>query len=409
MTPSTATRHNDQKQDPLVKGALFLFFLLLFADEGLAERGIILDGGAVAPARDGLLGDALGGGDFVRDLVERHLQRQRVVITFFGVFLEQLQDEVFQPDRTIERLTRDPRGLLFEMGKEHLGRRRSDERGLTGQHLEHHAAQGVQVGLARNGGFPRDLFGSHVGVGADGPPGRRQRGRLCVASNSKVAEFKPAVFSQKQVGRLEIAMDDAVVVGVFKCQGDLARLFDRLFPGISSLLLQQLFDAATVHVFHGVEVLRLVLAPAIIADDVVVAELAEDGHFALEAANELLIGRQLRRQHLHGHQPAVFQVCREIHDTHSADAELPFQLERADAALGLALRFDVLAPLFVQAAPRWIALLTQMTRPQLHRAARSVHLLAGAVRPATGHPSRGFELSHRQFCSIARPRSTSVN
>ncbi len=150
-------------------------------------------------------------------------------------------------------------------------------------------------------------------------------------------------------------MNNAVVVGVFERQGDLARLFDCLFPGVSPLLLQHLFDAAPVHVFHGVEVLRLVLAPAVIADDVVVAELAENGHFTQEAADELLIGRQLRRQHLHGHQLAVFQVRRQIHDAHSADAELAFQLKRADAALGLALRFDVLAPLLVQAAPRWIA------------------------------------------------------
>ena len=63
-------------------------------------------------------------------------------------------------------------------------------------------------------------------------------------------------------------MNDAVIVGVFERQGDLPGVADRLFPGEAALLLQHLLDAAAVHEFHRVEVLRLVLAAAVIADDV---------------------------------------------------------------------------------------------------------------------------------------------
>ena len=137
----------------------------------------------------------------------------------------------------------------------------------------------------------------------------------------------------------------------FECQRDLPGVVERLFPAEAALLLEHLLDAAAVHVFHRVKVLRFILAAAVIADDVRMPQPAQNGHLAQEAAQQPAVRGHFGSEHLDSHFAAVLEVGGEIDDPHPANAQLPLQFERPDAAFRLGLRLGLLVPLFVQAAP----------------------------------------------------------
>ena len=137
---------------------LFLFFLFL-GKRGLARLGSG-DGGSVPLAGDGLLGGRPLLGHLLRDLVEGHLQGQGVVEPLFRILFEQLADQFADRLRTIGSGRCNVGRFFFEVGEEHFGCRRRGERGLAREHLEHHAAQGIQIGLARDRRLSRDLLGA---------------------------------------------------------------------------------------------------------------------------------------------------------------------------------------------------------------------------------------------------------
>ena len=117
------------------------------------------------------------------------------------------------------------------------------EQPLPGEHLEQHDAEGPDVGAfvhRRASG----LFGTHVGRGAhdDAGPGRpaaeRCRvghclGRRCFQrlGETEVEQLDAAVRQQLDVGRLEVAVDDAVLVGGFQRLGNLRGGAQRLGDG----------------------------------------------------------------------------------------------------------------------------------------------------------------------------------
>ena len=94
---------------------------------------------------------------------------------------------------------------------QHFRQRTASERRPPGQHREQHAAQTVQVAL--RGDRPAvGLLRRHVLRGADQP---------AVGSNPRVAEqsgdaeigqLEVVPFREQQIGRLQIAMDYAMVV-----------------------------------------------------------------------------------------------------------------------------------------------------------------------------------------------------
>ena len=99
---------------------------------------------------------------------------------------------------------------------EHFQRAFSLKRLLAGQKLVEHDAHRVKVGLGREVSFASALLRRHVGCGADGAIDLGDGGAIKVLGDAEVGEFDGAVFEHHDVGRLQIAMDDALVVGVLQ-------------------------------------------------------------------------------------------------------------------------------------------------------------------------------------------------
>ena len=81
------------------------------------------------------------------------------------------------------------------------------------QHFVQTTTQRIQIRFAGDCRIAGDLFGGHVGVGADGHAGAGQIGQRLVACDTEIAQLEFTRTRQKQIAGFEIAVDDAVVVG----------------------------------------------------------------------------------------------------------------------------------------------------------------------------------------------------
>ncbi len=124
---------------------------------------------------------------------------------------------------------RRPVGLALEDRNQDVGRRRTVERTPAGQHLIQHAAEGPEVRPAVQTRATR-LLRAHVASGAHhGAAGGRQRrdgccpGRLVLGFHqSEIEHFRVAAGGDLDVGRLEVAVHQAVLVRGFERRGDSA-------------------------------------------------------------------------------------------------------------------------------------------------------------------------------------------
>ena len=121
-------------------------------------------------------------------------------------------------------LIRSAAGLAVQDRVEHGTGRGSGKRTLAGDHLVEHRAEREQV-RARVDGLPKRLLGRHVGDGANRRAGTRQLGcgnaeaasRRRIVSGAgwlslaspKSSTFELPARGHEQVGRLDVAVDDA--------------------------------------------------------------------------------------------------------------------------------------------------------------------------------------------------------
>ncbi len=115
---------------------------------------------------------------------------------------------------------------------------------VAGEHLPQHHAEGPDVSplVRRNAG---GLLRSHVGGGAEddargcGVGGQRRRHRQAVVAvvgiprlgQAEVEHLDRTVGTELDVGRLEVAVDDALLVGRLQCLGDLQGDGDGVIDG----------------------------------------------------------------------------------------------------------------------------------------------------------------------------------
>ena len=104
----------------------------------------------------------------------------------------------------------------------------------------------------------------------------------------------------KQIGRLEIAVDNAAVVSVLEGRSDLASEIQHLAPRQTAALFEYRVETRPVHVFHGKPGPAFAHTRLEEAHDIWMVEPPQDVNFALEAKDEALFGGQLRGEHLDG-------------------------------------------------------------------------------------------------------------
>ena len=270
--------------------------------------------------------------------------------------------------RTRQRRRRSPdvrRGRLREGGevglagqhrREHVAHRLAVEEPAAGEHLVEHDAEGPDVGATIRRPAAR-LLRRHVGGGAEdeagggagaGEGGRLREGRRAAGTGvvvpaprlgeAEVEHLDLSVGRQLHVRRLEVAVDDALLVRLFERLGDLPGDDDGLVRR-QRPALQPLGEVLALRQLHDQDVrLRPVVErhalEAVEVRDAGVVERGEDLRLALEAGEALgVVGEGLGQQ-LEGDLAAELRVGGAVHLAHPARAERREDLVASQATTG---------------------------------------------------------------------------
>ena len=261
-------------------------------------------------------------------------------------------------------------------------------RQLAGDHAVADDAEGVLVRAAIDGRTLR-LLGRHVVRRADDHPGARESARrLERLRDSEVRQHHAPVVVEHDVRRLHVAVHDAALVRM--SQG--ARRFPEHALDVVHrqrlLLIEHILERRALDVLHHEVVEAAFTLDAIDGNDVRMVELGRRLRLLLEALDDMLVHRDVGRQHFDRDFALERQVVREKHGAHSA---LP------DHPLDPILAFD--QPL----QPRHQSVSRAATRP--HRApARDVRPAGVAELAAVGERRVAFEALHRGACRAGHGR-----
>jgi hypothetical protein len=136
----------------------------------------------------------------------------------------------------------------------------------------------------------------------------------------EIEHLDPAFRRQHHVGGLEVAMDNALLVGGLQPLGDLERDLERLVDRHQASL-QPLAQGFTDRQLHDQKALAVVLLEAVEGGDVLVAERCQHPGLAFEAGQAFGILRHLLEQHLDRDLAIELGVPRPIHLSHSSGTE----------------------------------------------------------------------------------------
>ena len=121
-------------------------------------------------------------------------------------------------------------------------------------------------------------------------------------------------------------MDDTGAVGEVEGGGDVGADVGDTVGVQSPLLAEQVTQGGAVDVLHDDEVGVVLLAPVVDRDDVGVVEIGGRLGLPAEALDEVVVGRQLGKQHLEGDGPVEEGVARQVDLGHAAPREVPLGL-----------------------------------------------------------------------------------
>ena len=152
----------------------------------------------------------------------------------------------------------------------------------------------------------------------------------------KSATFTAPVRRHEDVGRLDVAVDDAVAVGEAEGGGDVGRDVGGALRQERAVAAQDVGQRAPVHVLHHHEVRAALTAEVEDADDVGVVEVGRRRGLAAEPLDEVRIGGVLGEQHLDRHRTVEQPVAGEEHVGHAAapDAAVDLVAVVEDGAVG---------------------------------------------------------------------------
>ena len=246
----------------------------------------------------------------------------------------------------------------FRLAREHRCDRvghgvRRRERAPAGEHLEDDTAQRPDVGAPVHALATR-LLGAHVGGAAENDArlrrrrrrhGRRHRER-CRGSvrsshiawfsqlgETEVQHLHTAIGAELDVGRLQVPVNDAAVVGGFKRLRNLARDRQRLVKGHRSLL-DAIRERGAFDELHDERPGRTSLLEAVDLGDVRMVERCEQLGLALEPRQPLRIAGESIEQDFDCHLAIQAGVARAVDLAHPAGAERRHDLERTKAGAG---------------------------------------------------------------------------
>ena len=220
-------------------------------------------------------------------------------------------------------------------------RGRPGVRRLAGQQLVDHAAQAVEIGAAVERGVAERLLRAHVGRGADREPGLGEtvaRAGLERAGHPEIGEQRvrrharlAAGGAQEHVLGLEVAVHDAVRVGVRQCVRQLGGPAEDVGERLRAAPAETVAEALALHQRHGVPQHRRAqaglggdLAGIEEGKDVGVLKARGEADLAQEPVGAQA-GGQLGPEDLDRDRAIVADVVGAIDHGHAAAAELPLE------------------------------------------------------------------------------------
>ncbi len=211
-------------------------------------------GGSAARRRDATA--ARGSGRTpARRLGERGSELARGREAVGGELLERGEHRIFERLGDAFAVATDWRRSL----RHHLGHYRlrgaGGEGRVSGEHLVRHAAQGVHIGASRDVALTHGLLGTHVVRGAEAHAGLGHATAAGLAGGEGDAEVghQGAAIVQQDVLRLDVAMNNAVAVGVIESGGNLCSQAHSIGHRQLLLAVQPIAERLTLDERHDVE------------------------------------------------------------------------------------------------------------------------------------------------------------
>jgi hypothetical protein len=216
-----------------------------------------------------------------------------------------------------------------------LGQAAFGERRLPGQHVEPGTPQRVQVAARVGRPAVARLLRRDVVHGADGGAAAGDAALLGTGlpGESQVGQLDDELVllaADEEVGRLDVAVDDVLQVGVVQGAAGLDHDLPRLLRVQPALALDVLVQVDAVDELHGEEVGAVGLGALVQGDDVLVAELLGGPGLAAEALDHGGLGGHLGRHHLEGDLAAGLGVARPVDGPHAAAGDVREDLVLAD-------------------------------------------------------------------------------
>ena len=207
------------------------------------------------------------------------------------------------------------------------------ERRLTGEQSVQDRSQSVDVAQGRHQPLaPGGLLGSHVGRRAeDGARFGQAAIVLDLLRQAEVAHMRFALLVKENVGRLEITVEDAALVGVVNSLGDR----DHELRGVlrvGGVRRECPAQARTADQLHREITLAVVLSHLVDRHDVGMVEPGDRLGLVLEPPQLRLAGERARPDHLQRHEAIETDLAGLVDDAHGAAAQLPANLVVAEVA-----------------------------------------------------------------------------
>ena len=168
-----------------------------------------------------------------------------------------------------------------------------------------------------------DLLGRHVGGGANDHSRTGQPAVAGKLGDAEVEDLDLAVPGDHQVGRFDVAMDDALGVGAGKPRRDLDRIVDGLF-NLQTAAPDFLLEGFAFVAGHGDEEFPLAipgLADFVDRTDIRMIE-GRRGPGLVQKALAVVLAVEMGGKELEGGEPAEPEVTGLVDDTHPATPEL---------------------------------------------------------------------------------------
>ena len=243
-------------------------------------------------------------------------QRIRVLVPAVRILLHTLQDDLLQPDRDRRVVDAGRRDVVVHVSQRHRHRGIAGEGKLSGQHLVHGDAEGIDVApLIRE--FPLRLFRGNIvdtahGLGSAGSLGRYRAG------NAEIRHLQVVVFRQNNVLRLDVAVDDAPRVGCLQAFRDLDREV-HCFIGLQpALLVDIVLQGDALHQLHDDIVEVVFIDHVIIIHDIRMDQRAGCLRLHLELPDESIVRDKFLFQDLDRYIAVQFMTACPVNFGHAA-------------------------------------------------------------------------------------------